>query len=293
MTDKAMTDKAMTDSDLVLLDVGDDGVGLITLNRPEQRNGWNPELERRFYAVLDAADTDDRIRACVLTGAGKTFCPGVDSGRLDRIAGVTLDLSNRITVSHTLAFRKPLIAAINGGCAGMGLVQALMCDVRFAARGAKFTTAFARRGLAGEYGATWLLPRLIGTERALDLLLSARTFDADEALALGVVSRVVEREDLLSAARAYAADIAANCSPASLAMIKHQVLTDFDAGYESAMRSGYRAMHAVANGVDFREGIDSYLQRRPPQFAPLAADFRPGEITGVDIQGLDVDPDSP
>lgn len=292
-TAQRRTGTTMTDSESVLLDVGTDGVAVITLNRPEQRNGWNPELERRFYQVLADADQDEGIRACVLTGAGKTFCPGVDSGRLDRIAGVTLDLSNRITPSHTLAFRKPLIAAINGGCAGMGLVQALMCDVRFAARGAKFTTAFARRGLAGEYGATWLLPRVIGTERALDLLLSARTFDADEALQLGVVSRVVDRDDLLVAARSYAADIAANCSPASLAMIKHQVLTDADADYESAMRRGYRAMHALANGVDFREGIDSYLQRRLPQFAPLAPDMRPADITGVQIPALDVDPDAP
>src|SRR6202044_4080422 len=98
------------------------------------------------------------------------------------------------------AFRKPLIAAVNGACAGLGLVQALMCDVRFAARGAKFATSFSRRGLAGGDGVTWLLPRLIGTERAMDLLISGRTVDADEALGLGLVSRVIEPADLLAAA---------------------------------------------------------------------------------------------
>ena len=113
----------------------------------------------------------------MLTGAGRSFCPGVDSQRLDGIAGRALDLTGRTSPAFTYAFRKPLIAAVNGACAGLGLVQALMCDVRFAARGAKFATSFSRRGLAGEYGLTWLLPRLIGTERALDLLISALTVD--------------------------------------------------------------------------------------------------------------------
>jgi enoyl-CoA hydratase/carnithine racemase len=141
-----------SDEESVLFDAGSDGVGLITLHRPERRNAWNPGMERRFYEVLDAAERDPLVRACVLTGAGRSFCPGVDAQRLGNLAGSPLDLSGRRSPSFTLAFRKPLIAAINGACAGFGLVQALMCDVRFAARGAKLSTSFARRGLAGEYG---------------------------------------------------------------------------------------------------------------------------------------------
>jgi enoyl-CoA hydratase/carnithine racemase len=290
---RAVTDAAEDESRTVLLEVADDGVATLTLNRPHRHNAWNPVLERRFYQLLDDAGHDDRVRAVVLTGAGRSFCPGVDSQRLDGLAGSALDLTGRTSPAFTCAFRKPLIAAVNGACAGLGLVQALMCDVRFAARGAKFATSFSRRGLAGEYGVTWLLPRLIGTERAMDLLISGRTIDADEALSFGLVSRVTEPGEVLKAATAYARDLAANCSPASMALIKHQVLTDLDASYEQAMRGAYRAMAVLAEGPDFREGIDSFIQKRPPRFPPLPAGLNPADITGTDIPALDIDPVNP
>ena len=249
-----MTDAVDDGSSSVLLDVAGDGVATLTLNRPERHNAWNPVLERRFYQLLDEAGRDDRVRAVVLTGVGRSFCPGVDTQRLDGIAGSAMDLTGRTSPAVTYAFRKPLIAAVNGACAGLGLVQALMCDVRFAARGAKFATSFSRRGLAGEYGMTWLLPRLIGTERAMDLLISGRTVDADEAKELGLVSRVTEPGEVLAAATAYARDLAANCSPASMALIKHQVLTDLDASYEQAMRRAYRAMAVLATGPGLPRG---------------------------------------
>jgi enoyl-CoA hydratase/carnithine racemase len=288
-----VTDAVDDESRSVLLDLAGDGVATLTLNRPDRHNAWSPVLERRFYQLLDQAGRDDRVRAVVLTGAGRSFCPGVDSQRLDGIAGNALDLTGRTSPAFTYAFRKPLIAAVNGACAGLGLVQALMCDVRFAARGAKFATSFSRRGLAGEYGVTWLLPRLIGTERALDLLISGRTIDADEARELGLVSRVTEPGEVLTAATAYARDLAANCSPASMALIKHQVLTDLDASYEEAMRGAYRAMAMLAQGPDFREGIDSFIQKRPPQFPPLPADLNPADVTGTIISALTVDPMNP
>ena len=278
---------------LVLLEVDEDGIALITLNRPHRNNAWNPVLERRFYDVLDQADADPVVRVAILTGAGRAFCPGVDSQRLESIAGARLDLSGRRSPAWTLAFRKPLIAAINGACAGLGLVQALMCDIRFAARGARFSTSFARRGLAGEYGATWLLPRLIGPERALDLLLSGRTFDAEEAHELGLVSRLVDPEQLLDAARDYARELARWSAPASMAMIKHQVLTDLDADYAGASRRAYRAMAHLAEQPDFREGIDSFVQKRRPSFRPLPHDLRPETVTGAGMPALDVDPMAP
>jgi enoyl-CoA hydratase/carnithine racemase len=288
-----VSDAVDDESGCVLLDVAGDGVATLTLNRPHRHNAWNPVLEGRFYQLLDEAGRDDRVRAVVLTGAGRSFCPGVDSQRLDGIAGSAMDLTGRISPAVTYAFRKPLIAAINGACAGLGLVQALMCDVRFAARGAKFATSFSRRGLAGEYGVTWLLPRLIGTERAMDLLISGRTVDADEALGLGLVSRVTEPGEVLTAATAYARDLAANCSPASMALIKHQVLTDLDASYEQSMRGAYRAMAVLAQGPDFREGIDSFIQKRPPEFPPLPVGLSPADITGTDIPALSIDPMHP
>jgi enoyl-CoA hydratase/carnithine racemase len=276
--------------ELVLFEVGDDGVAVLTLNRPERRNGWTPALESRYFEVLAEADRDPRVRVAILTGAGTTFCPGVDTQRLDGLAGQALDVSGRASPIRSWAFRKPLIAAINGACAGMGLVQALLCDVRFAARGARFTTAFARRGLAGEFGVTWLLPRLVGLERAADLLLSGRVFEADEAAALGMVSRVLEPAELLPAARAYAADMAANCSPLSLALIRHQLHVDEQGDLDGSVRRAYRAMDLAASGPDFREGMDSFIQKRPPSFPPLADDVDPAAVTGGRLPEIDLVP---
>ena len=214
----------------------------------------------------------------------------MDTGRLDSIAGQPMDQSGRRSPVRAWAFRKPLIAAVNGGCAGMGLMQALLCDVRFAARGARFTTAFARRGLAGEFGITWLLPRLVGLEKASDLLLSGRTFDADEALALGLISRVVEPADLLPAARSYAADMARNCSPLSMALIRAQLRADVQTDLPTAMSRAYRAMGYSVTEADFREGVDSFLQKRTPQFQPLAETFFAAGVTGGGMPEVDFRP---
>jgi enoyl-CoA hydratase/carnithine racemase len=278
------------DEDSVLLQVDSDGVALITLNRPERRNSWTPRMEARYFEVLERADCDPAVRVAILTGAGSTFCPGVDAGRLDAIAGQPFDVSGRRSPVRAWAFRKPLIAAINGACAGMGLVQALLCDVRFAASGVRFTTAFSRRGLVGEYGITWLLPRLIGIGDATDLLLSGRVFDADEALGMGVVNRVDAPDRLLAAATEYARDIARNCSPRSLAFLRHQLHTDPGGSFEATLRSAYHAMDAAAVSADFREGMDSYLQKRPPQFPPLSDDCVPGKITGRPVPEVDLNP---
>jgi enoyl-CoA hydratase/carnithine racemase len=178
-----------------------------------------------------------------------------------------------------------VIGAINGACAGIGLVQALMCDVRFAAERARFSTAFARRGLAAEYNLAWVLPRLVGVENAMDLLLSARTFDADEAQRLGVVSRVVGDDEVLDAARDYARDLAMNCSPTAMATIRHQVYTDLDAGFEDAMRRSARVMDEFASRPDLREGVASFVERRPPNFEPLPDDFDPAHVTGTPTPG--------
>src|ERR1700735_2663116 len=140
------------DEDLVLTEVDADGVATFTLNRPERRNAWTAAMENRYFDVLAAADTDPAVRVGVLTGAGTSFCPGFDMGRLDEVGGRGGYIADPRPQYAPRLFRKPLIAAINGACAGLGLTQALMCDVRFAARGARFSTAFARRGLGGAVG---------------------------------------------------------------------------------------------------------------------------------------------
>jgi enoyl-CoA hydratase/carnithine racemase len=283
MADAAQGQSSTPEEDPVLLEVGADGVAVVVLNRPHRRNGWNPDMERRYFQVLEQADRDPLVRVLIVTGAGTTFCPGVDSGRLERIAGQRLDVSDRGSPIAPWRVRKPMIAAVNGACAGMGLMQALLCDVRFAARGAKFTTAFTRRGLAGEFGMTWLLPRLIGAGHASDLLLSGRVFDADEAARIGVVNRVAEPAELMSVARAYAADMAANCSPQSMAVIRQQLHVDAQTDFHSALGRTYRAMGFAAVQPDFREGIDSYLEKRAPDFRTLPDDLDPVRIVGAEL----------
>jgi enoyl-CoA hydratase/carnithine racemase len=164
-----------------------------------------------------------------------------------------------------------MIAAINGACAGIGLVQALVCDVRFLAKGARMSTAYAKLGVPAEYGLSWLLPRLIGPEWALDLLLSARPVDAEEAQRIGLVTRLCEPADVLADAQAYAAMLAANSSPQSMAAIRRQVWGDLSRGYTEANEGWLTAMRRLnrPDNPDFAEGVRSFVEKRPAAFAPL------------------------
>jgi enoyl-CoA hydratase/carnithine racemase len=173
-------------------------------------------------------------------------------------------------VTFALSIPKPIIAAINGPCAGLGLVHALMCDLRFAAAGAKLTTAFSRRGLVGEHGISWLLPRLVGPARALDLLLSGRVVLGQEAAELGLVNRAVEDERLMDEVLAYARMLATECSPASMAQIKRQVYGDYERTLAQSLDQANVLMAESFTGTDFEEGVRSFMERRQPQFAPLA-----------------------
>jgi enoyl-CoA hydratase/carnithine racemase len=165
--------------------------------------------------------------------------------------------------------RKPIIAAINGACAGIGFTQALMCDVRFAAAGAKFTTAFSRRGLIAEYGISWILPRVVGHGVALDLLLSGRTFRAEEAAQIGLVKEVVALEELMTRAVGYAEDLAVNCAPSSMAVIKRQVYDDALRELVDVSADTEKLMHESMGRPDFIEGITAFFEKRPPNFPPL------------------------
>src|SRR5438874_218988 len=163
----------------------EDGVAVLTLNRPERLNAWTAKMKREYFDLLEDSAGDASVRVIVLTGAGRGFCAGADMAELQAIGdgGIGERAAQEDPRPHTfpLTIPKPLIAAINGPCAGLGLVHALMCDLRFAAAGAKITTAFSRRGLVAEHGISWILPRLVGPSRALDLLFSSRIVLAEEA----------------------------------------------------------------------------------------------------------------
>jgi enoyl-CoA hydratase/carnithine racemase len=250
------------------------GVSTLTLHNPARRNAWNLVMEEQYFSLLDEADADPQVKAIVVTGSGSSFCPGMDTVRLAVAAeGGNLALARRRPQTYAWRVRKPMIAAINGGCAGIGLMQALACDVRFAARGAKFSTAYTRRGLPAEYGSSWILPRLIGVEMALDLLLSARTFGAEEANRIGLVSRLCDREEVLREAQEYAGDLARNCSPRSMAAVRRQVYGDLSRSFSESMVHTLATMKEFAGDEDFAEGVASFVEKRPPQFSLLDPSF--------------------
>jgi enoyl-CoA hydratase/carnithine racemase len=230
-------------------------------------------MERAYFGALEDCAARSDVRAIVVTGAGRGFCAGADMDDLQTIGanGAEAADHDRRPQTFPLTIPKPIVAAINGACAGLGLVQALMCDVRFAAAEAKLTTAFARRGLVAEHGISWILPRLVGPARALDLLLSGRVVLGEEAERLGLVNRAVAGGGVLEEARAYARDLAANCAPSSMAAMKHQVYAALDQDVETALLEANARMQASLGADDFREGVASFLEKRPPDFAPLGA----------------------
>ena len=250
-------------------------VALLTLNRPERLNAWTGAMERQYFDLLDACASDPGVTVIVVTGAGRGFCAGADMELLQDIgsdrSGDTARAASTVhrPMWHPTTIPKPIISAINGACAGMGVVQALMTDVRFAAAGAKFTTAFARRGLVAEHGISWVLPRLVGPAIALDLLLSGRVFLSEEAAALGVVNAVLPGDQLIEHALAYAADLAANAAPSSMAAMKRQVWGHLELGLAAATEASNVLMAASLKNDDFREGVQSFVEKRPPHFAPL------------------------
>ncbi|BBZ24390.1 enoyl-CoA hydratase [Mycolicibacter hiberniae] len=263
----------------VLYDVSD-GVALITFNRPRRLNAWGPDIAAGFYAAIDHAEADPAVRAILVTGRGRGFCAGADLGSAGGLQDPESDTAGTDVAQlvgerhpHFLTeLRKPVIAAINGSCVGIGLTHALMCDVRFAAAGAKFATAFTRRGLIAEYGISWILPRLAGWGAAMDLLLSGRTFLAEEARELGLVSQVVAPDLLVQRAMDYARDLAAHCSPASLAVIKAQAYGDALDDVAAVTARAEALMYESLARPDVIEGVTSFLQKRPPNFPPLTGE---------------------
>lgn len=272
--DRVVTDEA------VLYETTETGVAILTFNRPDRLNAWGPDIAAGFYAAIDRAEQDPAVRAIVLTGRGRGFCAGAYLGAPSSAPnyGETMEKAGQTNLAELVGerpphfvttLRKPIIAAINGACVGIGLTQALMCDVRFAAAGAKFGAVFARRGLIAEFGISWILPRLTNWGVALDLLLSGRTFLAEEAAELGLVKEVVAPDSLMKRALDYAEDIATNCSPASMAVIKRQVYGDATRDVEQANSLAEVLLHEAMPRPDVIEGITSFLEKRPPHFPSL------------------------
>lgn len=260
-------------SEVVVLSV-EDGVAVLTLNRPERLNAWTPELGSRYFDLLEECAADPEVRAIVVTGEGRGFCAGADMQDLQALGSGDIDGAERRRderpQSFPLTIPKPIIAAVNGPVAGIGLVLALMCDIRFVADEAKVTTAFARRGLVAEYGMAWIMPRLVGIARALDLLFSGRVILGGEAAQLGLANRSVPGDQVLDEAVGYARELATLSSPASMAAMKQQVYADFERGLSEATDEATRLMLESFERPDFAEGVASFVEKREPQFAPVS-----------------------
>jgi enoyl-CoA hydratase/carnithine racemase len=261
-----------------------DGVLTITLNRPDRLNAWTGIMQTEVEIAIRAAGTDDAVRCIILTGAGRGFCAGADMSGLQSIqanAGATYsertpDLKPK-TVSaleqtfpgrfgHMFACPKPIIAAINGPCAGIGLILTLFADMRYAAADAKFTTAFAQRGLIAEHGIAWQLPRLVGEANALDLLFTARKFSGAEAEKLGLVNRALAPEELMPFVYDLANHLATQVSPRSVAIMKRQIRESYSQSYADSLSTADREMEASFATHDFKEGVASFVERRAPAF---------------------------
>lgn len=253
-----------------------DRVATITFDRPERMNAWTPLMETELRRLMAVASEDDEIRAIVMTGAGKGFCAGADMGRLSSAASGTSGESVPVVVdesevdfeqrySYLLAVPKPLIAAINGAVAGVGLCLTLFCDLRFMAAGAKMTTAFARRGLIAEHGSAWMLRNLIGPMNAADLLLSGRTVDAAEAERLGLV-RMLPAESFRETVQQKASEFSNLCSPRSMRIIKQQLALVPRQTLAEATQLANREIAICRGTEDFKEGVAHFVEKRAPRF---------------------------
>lgn len=272
-----------------------DGVATLTLNRPDRLNAWTPVMEREVREAMTTATADEAVRVIILTGAGRGFCSGADMSGLsqasqsppqdatpgDRHAAMRaeayaagpikggLDLPQAFSYHHAYfpTVPKPIIAALNGPTAGIGLIVALYADIRFASQAAVFTTAFARRGLVAEHGIDWILPRIVGLPNALDLLLSARKISAEEALQMGLVNKVFARESFMEEVRAYALELALMVSPRSVRIMKNQIFRAQNLDFGQALYASIPDVVDSVGSEDFKEGVAHFVEKRAPHFS--------------------------
>jgi enoyl-CoA hydratase/carnithine racemase len=276
-----------------------DKIATITLNRPKRLNAWTRLMAEEVRTVLLDAANNDEVRAIIVTGAGRGFCAGADMAELEisseqggsvidvtksveqnvsiltgtktederegrKIPGVRPDFRKRY--SYLLSIPKPIIAAINGPAAGLGMIMTLYCDLRFASESTRFSTAFSRRGLIAEHGISWLLPRIVGVSNALDLLFSARVVEAQEALRMGLVNRVFPDNRLMEGVQSYAAELVASVSPRSIRVMKTQVYNALFQTLAEASETADEEMVKSIQSEDFKEGVSHFLEKRAPIF---------------------------
>lgn len=270
--------------DEISLDI-DGAVATITLRRPEKLNAFTNTMKNELLAAFDETDSDDRVRVVIVTGAGRGFCAGADlsmggatfagGGRDGSDSDVRRDGGGLVTL-RIFDSKKPVIAAINGPAVGVGATMTLPMDIRLASTAAKIGFVFARRGIVPEACSSYFLPRLVGISRASEWVCTGRVFGADEALAAGLVRSVHEPDDLLDAARTLANEIAENTSAVSVALARQMMWRMLGASHPmEAHRADSRGIQIRGASADAREGVESFLEKRPARFPDRVSDGMP------------------
>lgn len=260
-----------------------DRIATVTMNRPDKMNAWTTKMGIEMRQAMLDADRDDGIGAIILTGAGRAYCAGADMSSLSDIsqgratAGGAVatpqdDFARdarpdyRTPYSWMMALNKPVIGAINGACVGLGFTYSLYQDIRIASDKARMGLIFTQRGLAIEHGSSWMLPRIIGATRAMELAVTGRLVDAQEALAIGLVNRVVPHEKLMETAREVASHIASKCSPLGVAQAKKMIWNHQFTDLAAAIKEDDASMHMMTRSEDFAEGVKAFIEKRAPSF---------------------------
>jgi enoyl-CoA hydratase/carnithine racemase len=267
----------------------DDRVLTITLNRPDRLNAWTATMGQELIAAFDRADSDDEVRAVVITGAGRGFCAGADlaSGgatfdyrEREDVGAVARDNGGQFTL-RVFDCRKPVIAAINGPAVGVGATMTLPMDVRLAADEARIGFVFARRGIVPEACSSWFLPRVVGISRAMEWVATGRVFSAQEALEAGLVRSVHPGGELLDAAYGLAREIVDNAAPVSVALARQLMWRMLGAEHPMlAHRADSRGMFARGQSADAREGVTAFLEKRSAEFPDRVSDGLPDIFPG-------------
>jgi enoyl-CoA hydratase/carnithine racemase len=265
-------------------EVDEAGVATLTLSRPKRRNAWTGRMHAEYRWILAQADADPRVRAIVVTGdsEGQAFCAGADlqalaghaekggydPGTPEALAepGFGVDPAFDASFAYHFGVGKPVIAAVNGPCAGVGLVLAAFADLRFCAAGVKFTAAHGRFNLPAEFGLSWVLPRIVGLTHANDILLSSRVFTAEEALGMGFLNRVIAPETLMTEVLAYARTLAASVAPGSARASKRQIYRDLHRDAAASVAEAERLLDAMVREADYREGVQAWTAKRPARW---------------------------
>jgi len=263
-----------------------DRIATITLNRPDRLNAWTLRMSKEVRHAMFKAAEDEMVRVIIITGAGHAFCAGADMDELkvavkkglsalddtERKSQIKVNGNEKIKndflkrYSYFPAIPKPVIAAINGPAVGIGLVHILFCDIRIASENARFSTTFARRGLIAEHGIAWILPKIVGFANAIELLFTGRMVDAEEALHIGLVHKVVPQDKLNEATIDLAIDLSTKVSPRSLKVIKRQLYYAQLQTLEEAIDMADKEMGLSLESEDFKEGIAHFLEKRAPIF---------------------------